>query len=73
MTGIPKVAGAKLMRDTAEHFQLPAASVRGIGALEVAGSVGLTAGRGVEPGDLRHPPPVPWAAMAGPDAWSGGV
>lgn len=48
-TGIPKVAGAKLMRDTAEHFQLPAASVRGIGALEVAGSVGLVAGLPVAP------------------------
>lgn len=49
MTGIPKAAGAKLMRDTAEHFHLPATSVRGIGALELAGSAGLVIGLPVAP------------------------
>lgn len=49
MTGVPKIIGAKLMRDVAEHFHLPEMSVRGIGALEVAGSVGLIVGLPVAP------------------------
>jgi uncharacterized membrane protein YphA (DoxX/SURF4 family) len=43
-SGIPKIIGAKLMHETAEHFSLPALAVRCIGALEVAGSAGLLVG-----------------------------
>lgn len=55
--GTPKVAGAKLMHEVAEHFGLPAQGVRGIGALELAGSAGLLIGLAL--------PPLGIAAAAG--------
>jgi uncharacterized membrane protein YphA (DoxX/SURF4 family) len=42
--GTPKITGARLMHEVAEHFSLPAMAVRGIGALELAGSAGLLIG-----------------------------
>jgi hypothetical protein len=44
LTGAPKAVGAKLMHDVADHFHLPETLVRGIGALELAGSAGLIVG-----------------------------
>ena len=43
-TGVPKIAGAKLMHDVADHFGLPDVLVRGIGGAELAGAAGLVAG-----------------------------
>lgn len=48
-TGMPKIAGARLMHEVAEHFGLATAAVRGIGALELAGSAGLLIGLPVAP------------------------
>lgn len=43
-TGTPKIAGARLMHEVAGHFGLATVAVRGIGALELAGSAGLVIG-----------------------------
>jgi DoxX-like protein len=48
-TGVPKIAGAKLMREVADHFGLADALVRGIGAAELAGAAGLVTGLVVAP------------------------
>ncbi len=47
--GTPKLMGARLMHEVAGHFRLPAVAVRGIGALELAGSAGLLIGLALTP------------------------
>lgn len=43
-SGVPKVVGAKMMHEVADHFRLSTRTVRGIGSLEIAGSGGLLMG-----------------------------
>ncbi len=47
--GLPKIAGVKQMRENAEHLGFSVNSYRVIGALEVAGSAGLSVGLAVAP------------------------
>ena len=49
VTGIAKIGGAPVMRKAARHLGFSVGQYRAIGALEVAGAVGLLVGL-VEPG-----------------------